>query len=119
MGLACETDQPLIFFIGDTWTFLGSFTLDGAPIDLTGQTIKILLKNSDSDPDSAHAFEYDYAVPSGPDATAGNAVVVVPSDQTGPSAIDPADYFMKVQLVAPGTPPIVQSFGYTKVTVSQ
>lgn len=117
MTLACDPGEELLFFAGNTWTILAEFTLDGAPVDLTGQTIKVLLKNSDSDLDSAAAFEYDFAVPSGPDATNGKAAIIVPSTST-PNVV-PAEYFMKVTTVNPGSPPIVQSYGYTKVRVSR
>lgn len=117
MTLACETDEELVFFAGNTWTLLGEFTLDGAPVNLTGQTIKVLLKKSDSDLDVDAAFEYDYAVPSGAPAVAGLATIVVPSTST--PNVPPAEYFMKITTVLPGSPPVVQSYGYTKVRVSR
>ncbi len=98
--------EHFFFYRGDTQVFpLKITTSDNVPIDISGHAWWFTMKRSAGDPDSEAVFQKRVVFPAGDASLLGAGVLTLTSDET--RTIEPGIYLYDMQLVAPGSPPVV------------
>lgn len=107
------------FIKGDTIPVDVELKIAGVPENITGAKIFVTLKTEAQlgQPDAGAVLQVEHDVVAGPDATAGKARVILPSDKT--NAVAPGKYWMDVQRVFAGAPPDVWTFFRQQIEVLQ
>ena len=96
------------FFRGDTQPFWLDFTIGGLPMNIAGHSIYLTMKANMNDPDAAATFQKKIVLPDDEESQAGRCTLIIESIES--DEIEPGRYFYDMQRVAPGSPPIVQTF---------
>lgn len=92
--MSCSPSSPLEFIKRDTVTLTITFTdQDGAPINLTGATVFLTVKENPTDPDSEALIATSWS--SHTDPTAGVTAVTLSSGQTN---IPTGSYYYDFQI---------------------
>lgn len=105
------------FYAGDTLHIDIETTFNGAPENLTGATIRFIVKAKETDLDADALLLEDYTVPSGADAVAGKASMTVSAVKTG--AVPPGPVWFGLIRIIPGSPADVWTIVKEKNKVMQ
>ncbi|MBF0131017.1 MAG: hypothetical protein HQL75_00310 [Magnetococcales bacterium] len=98
----------LQFFRGDTQPFELHFsTTDKVPLDITGNVLRITIKKSVNDPDSAAVIKKRIVCPEDQNSQDGIGLIVLGSDET--KLLEPGVYLYDIQHSIPGDPPLVST----------
>lgn len=93
------------FYRGDQRTIRVTITVEGVPIDITGDKLFVTLKGSRDDLDVDAALQVIAVQPADANSVAGIGFVTLTKDDT--DGITPGRYWYDVQWVQTGTSPII------------